>query len=35
LAKSRKVPVDVIQMDGPIIKICDDEYPEKQPLKLA
>ncbi|KAG2234186.1 hypothetical protein INT48_005986 [Thamnidium elegans] len=35
LAKSRKVPVDVIQMDGPIIKICDDEYPDKSPLKLA
>lgn len=35
LAKSRQVPVDVIQSDGPIIKICDDEYPDKTPVKLA
>ncbi|KAG2202538.1 hypothetical protein INT47_012532 [Mucor saturninus] len=35
LAKSRKVPVDVIQMGGPTIKICDDEYPDKTPIKLA
>ncbi|KAI7900586.1 uncharacterized protein BX663DRAFT_544751 [Cokeromyces recurvatus] len=35
LAKSKSVPVDIIQYDGPIIKICEDEYPEKPPIKLA
>ncbi|KAI8647262.1 hypothetical protein BD408DRAFT_408872 [Parasitella parasitica] len=35
LARSSQVPVDIIQDGGPIIKICDDEYPEKPPIKLA
>ncbi|CAO3654086.1 unnamed protein product [Mucor fragilis] len=35
LARSSQVPVDIIQDGGPIIKICDDEYPEKSPIKLA
>ncbi|KAI8972073.1 hypothetical protein BDB01DRAFT_811276 [Pilobolus umbonatus] len=35
LAKSKQVPVDIVQMDGPIVKICDDEYPDKDIIKLA
>jgi OTU domain-containing protein 6 len=35
LARSRKVPVDIIQMGAPVLKICDDEYPDKVPVKLA
>ncbi|CEP09217.1 hypothetical protein [Parasitella parasitica] len=35
LARSSQVPVDIIQDGGPIIKICDDEYPEKPSIKLA
>ncbi|KAI8971860.1 hypothetical protein BDF20DRAFT_886879 [Mycotypha africana] len=35
LAKAKQVPVDIIQHEGPDIKICEDEYPNKTPLKLA
>ncbi|KAI9273722.1 hypothetical protein BY458DRAFT_508031 [Sporodiniella umbellata] len=35
LARSKEVPVDIIQTDAPILKICDDEYPTKPPIKLA
>ncbi|KAI9474238.1 MAG: hypothetical protein EXX96DRAFT_581129 [Benjaminiella poitrasii] len=35
LARAKQVPVDIIQYDGPMIKICEDEYPDKAPIKLA
>ncbi|KAG1172635.1 hypothetical protein G6F70_008632 [Rhizopus microsporus] len=35
LAKARKVPVDIVQTGAPVLKICDDEYPDKPPVKLA
>ncbi|KAI8375575.1 hypothetical protein BD560DRAFT_392720 [Blakeslea trispora] len=35
LAKSKQVPVDIVQYGGPTIRICEDEYPSKSPIKLS
>ncbi|KAI8057550.1 OTU domain-containing protein 6B [Gilbertella persicaria] len=35
LAKAKQVPVDIVQYGGPVIRICEDEYPNKSPIKLS
>lgn len=35
LAKSKQVPVDIVQMEGPVLRICEDEYPDKDIIQLA
>ncbi|CAO3658842.1 unnamed protein product [Umbelopsis vinacea] len=35
LSKVRKVPFHIVQMGSPVLKISEDEYPSKEPIKLA
>ncbi|KAI9024462.1 hypothetical protein CLU79DRAFT_107778 [Phycomyces nitens] len=35
LSKAKKVPIHVIQMGSPVLKIGDEEFAEKKPLVLA
>ncbi|KAI8370497.1 uncharacterized protein BYT42DRAFT_582617 [Radiomyces spectabilis] len=35
LSRAKQVPVHIVQMGSPVLKINEEEYPDKVPLKLA
>ncbi|KAG0169373.1 OTU domain-containing protein 6A [Apophysomyces sp. BC1021] len=35
LSRAKQVPIHVVQMGSPVLKINDEEFPDKAPLKLA